>query len=92
MVQTQSDSFDLKFLIEEDELLILLVALEHDYIIDISSELYVSLVKLEARVQVAALGDRVYLLGSVAGLIVALALFDPVQEHGVVELGDGGRH
>lgn len=92
MVQTQGDSFDLKVFVEEDKLLILFVALKHDNVIDISSCLYISFVKLEARIQIAPFGDRIYLLDGVLSLVVALAILDPVQEHGMMELDDRRWH
>ena len=69
-------------------MLILFIALEHDNVVDISCRLNVSLVELEARIQIASFGDGVYLLDGVLSLVVALAVLDPVQEHGVVELDD----
>lgn len=92
MMQTQRDPFDLEMLVEQDQLLILLVALQHDDIIDVSAKMDVPLVELEAGIEVASLCNWVDLLNRIISLVVAPAFLDPVHEHSVMELDDGRGH
>jgi hypothetical protein len=91
-MQTERDGFDLVVAVEQHELLVLAVALEHGDVLDLAGSLYEAFVELEAGVEVAALGERVDLLDLVEGLIAAAALLDPRQEHGVMEVPDRWRH
>ncbi len=92
VVKTERDAFDFEVVVEQHEMFVLAVALEHGDVLDLSADLYEALVELEAGVEVASLSERVDLLDLIEGLITAAGLLHPRQEHGVMEVPDGWGH
>lgn len=92
VVQAESDALDFVVLVEQHQVLVLPVALQHRDVLHLAVEHYEPFVELEAGVEVPPFGEGVYLLDLVTGLVAAAAVLDPVQKHRVVEAAYGGRH
>ena len=92
MMEAQCDSFDLVLGVEQHELFVLPIALEHGNVLHLAVELDVSFVEFEARIQIASFSEGVNFLDLVIGFIAATGLLDPRKEHGMMKVPNGGRH
>lgn len=81
MVETEGNALNFEICVDQHELFVLPVALQHGNVLNISIDLDVSLVKLKARVKVTTLGNWIYLFDFIISLIVTAAIFGPGEEH-----------
>jgi hypothetical protein len=91
-MQSQCDSFDFVIRVKQHELFVLPIALEHGDVFHLSADLDVSLIKFEARIEVASFSQRIDLFDLIIGLVAAACLFYPSEEHGMMEVPNRGRH